>query len=163
MGQGPTPLHPLRMRVLEVNFLLTLNNVALNNVFSDNKEILLDLNTDNAIALTLTLILFLCGSTHGTPRECRGDGIVLVHLFLPDILLGFVQGSVTDKCFIWFYDLWKMSKKHAKKLDTSVCYYCKWKENLILWNENLVLAPAFVRVKDVLLWLRANARKTSAF
>jgi len=100
MGQGPTPLHPLRMRVLEVNFLLTLNNVALNNVFSgfsDNKEILLDLNANNAMALTLTLILFLCGSTHGTPRECRGDGIVLVHLFLPDILLGFVQGSVTDK------------------------------------------------------------------
>ena len=93
MGQGPTPLHPLRMRVLEVNFLLTLINVALNNVFSgfsDNKEILLDLNADNAMALNMGR----------TPRECRGDGIVLVYLFLldhGDILLGFVQGSVTDK------------------------------------------------------------------
>jgi len=56
MGQGSTPLHPLRMRVLEVNFLLTLNNVALNNVFSgfsDNKEILLALKADNAMALNI--------------------------------------------------------------------------------------------------------------
>ena len=56
MGQGPTPLHRLRMRVLEVNFLLTIINVALNNVFSgfsDNKEILLDLNADNAMALNM--------------------------------------------------------------------------------------------------------------
>ena len=41
------------------------------------------------------------------------------------------------KFFIWFDGRCvKMSKKHAKKLDTFVCYFCQWKVEVILWSDS---------------------------
>ena len=51
-----------------------------------------------------------------------------------DIPTGFVRGSVTGKCFTWYHGRCvKMSKKHAKNLDTSV--FCQWKVNIIPWSD----------------------------
>ena len=69
--------------------------------------------------------MFSFGNDFGGPRE-HTDGICLRQC-----------DRQSEKCFTWYLGRCeKMSKKHAKILDTFLCYFCQQKVNIILWSDN---------------------------